>query len=349
MMKIKLLVLMVLGFAGVASYGFLEFNNVDLELQSLKAISSVESFTSGFNCACSNSEEFSEGGFDSANCNVQYLVEPSDGPDGIHGTADDVEGVPHPDSLGLVGNMLCLWESHQDDYGGNIDLESEGCQSNDWLMFIKHNEHYWPPGFSPDLQFNDVFLTEFPSSFYENDMEREKKFYEHFKKNELIFKYFENDKDFFKHIKDKKQFFKHFKDKEGDLEQFKNEKEFFNHFKNKGGFMNHFEDREEFLKHIKDKEDFWKYFNDRDYKHESFTLKDALMHKGNSGSYGQAKKFAREATAGILNAAHSEINFPLTVKEVTKMTQEAIINDDYKEMGKELRAYNNLGQNIMCP
>ena len=281
-MKIKLLIAMIVGFSAIASYGFLEFNNVDLDIQSLKAISSVESFTSGFNCACSDSNQFSEGGFDSGNCNVQYLVEPSDGPDGIHGTPDDVEGVPHPDSLGLVGNMLCLWESHQDDYGGNIDWESEGCQSKYWLIFQNHDTYFWPAGLTPGLQFNDVFQTTFP---YTNG--------------------FDSDDD------------------GGEKVLGKNKKN---------------DDFDDTGQSIKKKEN------------PGYTLEDALKHQGiSSNGEGLAKQFAREATAAILNAGHNEINYPYTVQEIIRMTQDAVVNEDYKNIKNEFRAYNQLGESLMCP
>ena len=64
---------------------------------------------------------------------------------------------------------------------------------------------------------------------------------------------------------------------------------------------------------------------------------------------GQAKKFAREATAGMLNAAHDEINYPMTINEVTRMVQDSIIDEDYKDAEKEFRAYNKIGEETMCP
>ena len=244
----KLLIMIVLGFGAVASYGFLELNDVKLDLQSLGSFNSVELFTGGFNCACSD-PNLSEGGFDTGNCNVAYLEEPNDGPDMIQGTADDVPGVADPDSLGLIGNMLCLWESHQDDYGGNLSSDHEGCRSQSWENYQTSDEYYWPVGFSSEYQFNDIFLTTFP---YPTDA-------------------------------------------------------------------------------------------------ESFTLLDALKHQGSFPGNGQAKKFAREATAAILNTAHIEINYPYTLQEVIRMTQDAIVDEDYKELTKEFRAYNNLGDSLMCP
>ena len=345
-MKAKLLIIMVLGFGAIASYGFLEFNNVDLDLQSLGVINSVESFTAGFNCACSDSE----GGFDMGNCNVQYLVEPSDGPDGVPGTIDDIIGVPHPDSLGLVGNMLCLWESHGEDYGGLINSDSEGCESKNWLKIYKNSELYWPAGFSPDYQFNDIFQTTFPYSDYDSVDEREALF-AYFKGDKKFLKYFDGEEDFFKNIKNKGKFLKYFKDKDGDQDQFKNEKNFFKYFKNKQGFMKHFDDQDEFFTYIWNNDDFLKHFkNDKSYKHQGFTLEDALKNKG-SYSYenGKAKKFAGETTAAILNAAHNEINYPYTVKEVIRMTQDAVVDGDYREITKEFKAYNKLGDSLMCP
>ena len=246
----KLLIMIVAGFGAIASYGFLELNDVDLDLQALGVIDSVASFTGGFNCACSDSTMFSEGGFDAENCNILYLEEPNDGPDLIPGTADDFPGVADPDSLGLVGNMLCLWESRQDDYGGNLNPEHEGCQSNSWKSYLTDDEYYWPTGFSPDYQFNDAFLTIFPDAIDDED---------------------------------------------------------------------------------------------------GYTLLDALKKQGILPGHGQSKQFASEAAAAILNTAHDEINYPYTVQEVIRMTQDAIVDEDYKDITKEFKAYNKLGDSLMCP
>ncbi|MCZ6583159.1 MAG: hypothetical protein O6761_08335 [Thaumarchaeota archaeon] len=369
-MKVKLLIVMVLGFGAVASYGFLEFNDVDLTLQSLGVTTSVELFAAGFNCACSDSNPpGSEGGFDIDNCNVTYTTPPNDGPDGMPGTADDFPGVAAPGSLGIVGNMLCLWESHEEDYGENLpNGDYEGCNSKSWLpdkktvltfgMMVpdkKADDIHWPAGFSPDHQFNDVFLTTSPSA-YNDDDEEEEVFFIYFKGKKKFFKYFDNEKDFFKHIKDNKKFYKYFEDKVGDLVpadelQYKHEKEFFIYFKDKESFMNYFDDDKDFFKHIKNKKDFLKHFkDDKGYKDKSFTLEDALKGKGKSFyGHGASKKFVKEATVALLNAAHNEINYPYNVQEIMRMTQDAIVDKDYKEMEKEFKAYNKLGDSLMCP
>jgi len=301
-LKIKLLILMIVGFAGIASFGVLQNNSVIVNNESFGVLNSVESFTSGFNCACSNPNN-SEGGFAMGNCNVQYLVEPSDGPDGIHGTADDVPGVADPNSLGLVGNKLCLWETSGEDYGDLLNNDEGGCTSKDWIKLSKRGASNWPPGYQKDMLFNDIFQT----SLYQ-----------------YVLKGIDSDD----------------KDDKDDDDK---------------------DDRDKDAKGKKHKDDKGKKYKDdkgkthkdgKGYKHKFYdiyelTLIQALKNKGDWEPH--SAKFAKQAVASLLNAAHFDINYYYSEIEIIQMTQDTVVNNDYKDMTKEFKKYNKIGNDSVCP
>jgi len=110
-MNYKLLILVMIVAVGVSSYGVL-VNQIDLNIQKFELISmptmsgNPEAGTTVFSsvkCSCSPSPNAP---FSPNKCNVSYVVSPN-GPDGIPGNADDVPGVPTPNSLGVSGNKLC--------------------------------------------------------------------------------------------------------------------------------------------------------------------------------------------------------------------------------------------------
>ena len=74
------------------------------------------------------------------------------------------------------------------------------------------------------------------------------------------------------------------------------------------------------------------------------TLIEALNYKGGEELSGMAQILLRAAVAAILNSAHPEVNYPLTVGEIIDNVNDALIKDrDTMELLKdELDTYNNL-------
>lgn len=65
------------------------------------------------------------------------------------------------------------------------------------------------------------------------------------------------------------------------------------------------------------------------------TLMDALKLKG-----GGLNALARQAVAALLNAAHPDVDYELTVDEVMDKVQWAIDEEEYKSVKDELEGYN---------
>lgn len=75
------------------------------------------------------------------------------------------------------------------------------------------------------------------------------------------------------------------------------------------------------------------------------TLLDALNFKGGEGLSGMAQTLLRAAVAAVLNAAHDEISYPLTVTDIidevnTLLTEDSSSMEDFKDI---LDMYNNNG------
>ena len=222
---------MILGFAGMGAYGLLQNNTVTIDMQSFDVMNSVEEFSGGFSCACSDPNGILPG-FNIGFCNV-----------------DDND----PNSLGPVGNMLCTWETNGGDYGGLLQEWDEGCKPNDWLKLSKGGGLYqWPAGYKPDYYFDDIFLITLAD-----------------------------------HTDDNKKY---------------------------------------------------------------GTLENALKNKVSvPGKMGNSNNFEKEATTALLNPAHFEINYPYTISEVIKMTQDASTPQDQMQLWKEFKTYNKAGDDYICP
>jgi len=336
-MNIKLLILMIVGFAGIASFGVLQNNSVIVNNESFGVLNSVESFTSGFNCACSDPNN-SEGGFDMGNCNVQYLVEPSDGPDGIHGTADDVLGIADPNSLGLVGNKLCTWETGGEDYGDLLNNDEGGCTPKDWIKLSKRGASNWPPGYHKDLLFNDIFQTTLyqyvikgiDSDDDDDDDDDDRRGHD-------------DDDDDDKGKKDKDDKGKKYKDDKDDRDKDAKGKKYKDDKDDK--------DKDDNGKKHKDNKG-KTHIDGKGYKHKFYdiyelTLIQALKNKGDWEPH--SAKFAKQAVASLLNAAHFDINYYYSGIEIIQMTQDTVVNNDYKDMTKEFKKYNKIGNDLVCP
>jgi hypothetical protein len=75
------------------------------------------------------------------------------------------------------------------------------------------------------------------------------------------------------------------------------------------------------------------------------SLMDALNYKGGKGDSGMAQSLLRAATAALLNAAHLEVSYPLTVAQVIAQVNLALAGDrdDMEDVKDILDGYNNLG------
>lgn len=76
-------------------------------------------------------------------------------------------------------------------------------------------------------------------------------------------------------------------------------------------------------------------------KHDP-SLYDALVSQGDG-----INKLARQSVAALLNSAHSQINYPLSILEIISYTQQAISDEDYS-IADEFSLYNNLGKESFC-
>ena len=89
-------------------------------------------------------------------------------------------------------------------------------------------------------------------------------------------------------------------------------------------------------------DDFDATFSDGTFVCNAFAPDITLMKALKLGG-GGLNALARDAVAALLNAAHSDVNYPLTVTEVIEKVQEAIGSGQYGSAREEFKAYNNLG------
>lgn len=71
------------------------------------------------------------------------------------------------------------------------------------------------------------------------------------------------------------------------------------------------------------------------------TLMDAISANG-----GGISALERHAVAALLNAAHPDVDYPLTVAEVIQMVQDAVNGGDIEGTKNIFDGYNNLGGGI---
>ncbi|MEM3055225.1 MAG: hypothetical protein QXM52_05930, partial [Candidatus Bathyarchaeia archaeon] len=79
---------------------------------------------------------------------------------------------------------------------------------------------------------------------------------------------------------------------------------------------------------------------------DQYTLLEALRFKGGRGVNGAERILLRAAVAAILNAAHPDINYPLTESDIVDAVNEALQSNDRAEileLAERLDNYNNLG------
>lgn len=93
------------------------------------------------------------------------------------------------------------------------------------------------------------------------------------------------------------------------------------------------------------------YFNNIPSELGSDTLEIALEYQGGPGLLGGVRILLRNAVASLLNAAHEEVNYVLTVDEVKNKVNDALASNNRETMialEKELDIYNNLCA-ALCP
>ncbi len=86
-----------------------------------------------------------------------------------------------------------------------------------------------------------------------------------------------------------------------------------------------------------------------DFDLDGVTLGAALAFKGGNTVAEKAQILLRQAVAAVLNAAHANINYPLTVDEVVEQVNEALDSGDpavILELAGTLDGYNNLGADL---
>ncbi|MBC7080645.1 MAG: hypothetical protein H5T44_00095 [Thermoplasmatales archaeon] len=79
------------------------------------------------------------------------------------------------------------------------------------------------------------------------------------------------------------------------------------------------------------------------------TLLQVLNYKGGDDIQDAAGILLRQAVAALLNAAHPDINYPLTEEEIISMVNDALDTenrDDILSLAEELDEYNNLGATL---
>jgi hypothetical protein len=62
----------------------------------------------------------------------------------------------------------------------------------------------------------------------------------------------------------------------------------------------------------------------------------------------QLNDLLRESVTAMLNAAHSDINYPYSVSDIITMTQIALANEDYNDTVKILKEANDRGNTPIC-
>jgi hypothetical protein len=79
-------------------------------------------------------------------------------------------------------------------------------------------------------------------------------------------------------------------------------------------------------------------------------LMQTLNYGGGPGNLGAAKNLLRQATAAVLNAAHNQVNYPLTVSQVQSMVNAALSQNKTAmvNLASALDTYNNLHGTSLC-
>lgn len=79
------------------------------------------------------------------------------------------------------------------------------------------------------------------------------------------------------------------------------------------------------------------------------TLIEALYQHPESYTTEGKDDIVREAVAALLNAAHQDVDYPYSERDVISLTQEALAGGDYSDTLEEFQKYNNLHEQNLCP
>lgn len=317
--------LIAIVFVAVSGTGYLTHNVFSIDLQPFKVFTTIPDFDQPA-CECAGSD----GTFSMTNCNA-------------------FDGNPYTDP-----NMLCQWEVGIESYG-EPSSSDESCEAVFWsksatesnsIVTIEPSIHtdVWPPGYNPDYFYEDMFhitLVNIPENIPEEKDDKD-----HKSKDDKISKsdvIGDDDLD----EEDEKE--KNSKDGRSENDVFQNDI--------------HVDDKKKILIcHIpydnpdnpitisiysKAKETHLKH---GDYLGEcvepdlGLTLLEALNLEGDG-----LNKLIRESVAAMLNAAHSDVDYPHTVVEVIAMTQVSLASSDYDETGILFEQLNNdLQKPLLC-
>ncbi len=345
-MNFKIILIVIIAGIGISSYGVLS-NDMILDIQKFELVvlppmdgTTIEGATEflGVQCSCRDPDPPNEE-FSPQFCDVTWITDPA-GPDGIKGTADDVPGVPTPNSLGTSGNMLCTWEASSSDYGGALDYD-EGCSANYWLKSSDpiSTDYSWPSGYSPDLMYEDIFqITLVKDDSKDTKIE---------KLEEKIAKYKAKINELKAEGKIKSQTSRSLNwlldaiplnDGGDSIAATKKIQSFYDRMDlfEKRGILHHL-DKKYILEILEDSDD---------TETQKFTLLDALS---NNVLSPPDKQIAKQSVAAILNSAHFQINYHYYVPEIMLMTQDGIINDNQIKTANEFKKHNLAGASPLCP
>ena len=334
-------VLISLGLAAISGVGVLSSNIFSIGLQPFQVFNSFSDFDNSV-CTCAGDD----GQFTMENC-------------------EGFDGSPYSDP-----NMLCVSETAIQEYGDRAPLSIQGCGVDFWknnlsisgLATIESgNPLIWPSGYQPEYYFNDMFHTTIsqPQNVLVGNEEKESEDRKNkdgddvSSPNDVISGESENElKDNNKASEDKDKdvddvsgndvFAGETKDEAGTIEEQTTQDE---ERKNKDGDdvsppndvisaesenelgdddKNNSKDKEDGIGKAEEKDEKEKLRNEKQEKGP--TLLEALEANG-----GEMNGLLRNSVAALLNAAHSEINYPYSVSQVITMTQVALINQDWQK------------------
>ena len=353
-MNFKILLLIIIAGIGVTSYGALS-NQLNLDIQKFDLVvlppmdgSTIEGATefSVVQCSCRDPDN-PNGAFSPGFCDVTWITPPNDGPDGMHGTADDFPGIPDPNSLGVNGNTLCTWEASSSVYGDLLDYD-EGCSANYWLKSSDPTslDYTWPFGYHPDYLYEDIFQVGFGDDVKKNidddEIQQFSDAYDMYMMN--LEKLLEDKK-----IKTKTALALKWlldaippPDQEGYAVIASQQLEAFNERLNMMLEKNALSQEDhDFIHGIQDEIASQNNSND-----DNFTLLDALTNNALSPSN---KQIAKQSVAALLNAAHYQVSYHYSVPEIMLMTQSGILDGNQIKTANEFKKHNLAGAEPLCP
>jgi len=315
------IILVAIVFASISGVGFLSHNVFSIDLQSFQVLGSIDEFTSPV-CTCAGDD----GLFSMENCQ-QFMGDYSD------------------------PNMLCVWEAGIEEYG-DPPSSAQGCDVEFWknnagtfesAIIESDSDTDWPPGYQPDYYYNDMFHTTIlvlPENVIDDEQKKESKENE-IHRNDVILEDEElgDGEDETSENGDRKK-----ESKENEI--------------HRNDVILEDETSEDWEEKRKDKREKIEICHDNntiEVKSSAWlahrdhgdtmgacqddglgpTLLEALNAKG-----GEMNALLRQSVAALLNAAHSDVNYPNSVVEVISSTQIALVSEDYDETANMFEEFN---------